>query len=140
MKENVLEIEIKLGEEWRKAIDEAYEKKKKDIKVDGFRKGAVPKEVFFKKFGIESLYMDAVDFAIQTAYKKLLEEHKELKPAIEPKVDVTGISDSNVIFKFTIVNRPKITLGKYKNLGIKKEKAKVTEEEINQEVEELRKR
>ncbi len=138
MKENVLEIEIKLASEWKEALDKAYEKKKKDVKVDGFRKGSVPKDIYIKKFGIESLYMDAVDFAMQVAYQQVLKEHKDLKPAIEPKVDVTGISDSNVIFKFTIVNRPKVTLGAYKNLGIKKEKAKVSEEEIDGEIENLR--
>lgn len=136
MKKNVHEIEIKLDKEWKDALDAAFKKKSKEVKVDGFRKGAVPKEIYIKKFGIESLYMDAVDIAINVAYKKAQKDNK-LTPIVEPKVDVTGISDSNVIFKFTIVTKPEITLGEYKNLGIKKEKAKVTEEMVKKEIEEL---
>ena len=137
MKKNVHEIEIKLDKEWKSALDATFKKKNKDAKIDGFRKGAAPKEIYLKKFGIESLYMDAVDACISIAYKKALEDSK-LVPVIEPKVDVTGISDSNVIFKFTIITKPEVTLGEYKKLNVKKEKAKVTDEEIKHEIDHLR--
>ena len=137
MKKNVHEIEIKLDKEWKSALDATFKKKNKDAKIDGFRKGAAPKEIYLKKFGIESLYMDAVDACISIAYKKALDDSK-LVPVIEPKVDVTGISDSNVIFKFTIVTKPEVTLGEYKKLNVKKEKAKVTDEEIKHEIDHLR--
>ena len=137
MKKNVHEIEIKLDKEWKSALDATFKKKNKDAKIDGFRKGAAPKEIYLKKFGIESLYMDAVDACISIAYKKVLEDSK-LVPVIEPKVDVTGISDSNVIFKFTIITKPEVTLGEYKKLNVKKEKAKVTDEEIKHEIDHLR--
>ena len=137
MKKNVFEYEIKLDSKWKEALDKAYKKKVKEVKIDGFRKGACPKEIYIKKFGIKSLYMDAVDLAIKDAYRQLLDDNKDLVPAIEPKVDVTGISDSNVIFKFTVVTRPEIKLGEYKNLGIKMEKAKVTAEEIDAEIKAL---
>ena len=137
MKKNVHEIEIKLDKEWKSALDATFKKKNKEAKIDGFRKGAAPKEIYLKKFGIESLYMDAVDACISIAYKKVLEDSK-LVPVIEPKVDVTGISDSNVIFKFTIITKPEVTLGEYKKLNVKKEKAKVTDEEIKHEIDHLR--
>lgn len=134
---NIHEIEIKLDKEWIEALDKAFKTKNKEVKIDGFRKGAAPKDLYIKKYGIESLYMDAVDNAINVAYKKLLEENKEIVPAIEPKVDVTGISDSNVIFKFTIITKPEIKLGDYKNLGIKLEKGKASKEEIEEEIKKL---
>lgn len=137
MEKNVREIEIKLDSEWKEALDKAFKTKNKEVKIDGFRKGCAPKDIYIKKFGIESLYMDAVDNAINVAYKKLLDENKDLTPAIEPKVDVTGISDSNVIFKFTIITKPEVKLGEYKNLGIKLEKGKATKEEIAEEIKKL---
>ena len=134
---NVHEIEIKLeGEKWSKCLDNAFKKKNKDVKIDGFRKGTAPKDVFIKKFGLESLYPDAVNEAINVAYKEIL-EHK-LTPIIEPAVDVTGISDGSVIFKFTIITKPDVKLKSYKNLGVKREAAKVSKEEINDEIEHLR--
>ncbi len=135
---NVHEIEIKLeGKDWETCLDNAFKDEVKEVKIDGFRKGMAPKDVYLKKFGIESLYPKAVNEAINAAYKKLLEENK-LVPVIEPSVDVTGISDGSVIFKFTIITKPEVKVSSYKNLGVKKEVAKVSKEEIDHEIEHLR--
>ena len=99
---NVHEVEIKLEKEWVDSLDAVFKKKNKEVKIDGFRKGMASKEIYLKHFGIESLYVDAIDACISVAYKKALDKEK-LIPVIEPQVDVTGISDTNVIFKFTII-------------------------------------
>ena len=135
---NVHEIEIKLeGEKWAKCLDSAFKKANKEVKIDGFRKGTAPKDIYLKNYGIESLYPEAVNEAIGVAYRELL-ENNDLKPIIEPAVDVTGISDGSVIFKFTIITKPEVKLSSYKKLGVKKEEVKVTKEEIESEVEALR--
>lgn len=135
---NVHEFEIKLESEWVETLDKVFKTKNKDIKIDGFRKGTAPKDVYIKRFGIESLYTDGVNEAINIAYKKVLAENTDIEPVIEPTVDIIGISDTNVIFKFTIITKPEITLGEYKNLKVKKEKVKVTEEEVEAEINHLR--
>lgn len=135
---NVKEIEIKIdGEKWATALDKAYKKKNKEVKIEGFRKGMAPKNIYIKKMGIESLYMDAVDFAMDEAYNLALDEAKVV-PVIEPKLDITNINENEVVFKFTITSKPEVTLGEYKNLGIKKETAEVTQAEIDSEVEKLK--
>ena len=134
---NVKKIEIKLEKEWVDALDTVFKKKNKETKIDGFRKGTASKDIYLKHFGIESLYADAIDACISVAYKKALEENK-LVPVIEPSVDVTGISDTNVIFEFTIITKPEVTLGEYKNLKVKKGEVKVTDEEIDYEIEHMR--
>lgn len=135
---NVKEIEIELkGKEWENILDETFKKKAKEVKVDGFRKGSVPKEVFIKKFGIESLYMDAADKALQGAYKKLLED-KNIAPVIEPRVDIKHICEDCITFVFKIISKPEIKLGSYKNLKIKKPAPKVSKEEIDEEITTLR--
>ncbi len=135
---NIKELEITIeGEEWANILDKAFKAKKKDLKVDGFRKGAIPKDVYIKKFGLESLFMDAVDLSINDAFKKL-RENNQVTPVVEPKADITHICDSCVTFKFTIIEKPEIKLGKYKNLGIKKDDVKVSAEEIQNEIKSLR--
>lgn len=135
---NVHEIEIKLeGEKWTKCLDNAFKKAVKEVKIDGFRKGTASKDVYLKKFGIESLYPDAVNEAINVAYKELL-ENNDLRPIIEPAVDVTGISDGSVIFKFTVITKPEVKLASYKDLGVKREKAKVSKDELKAEINNLR--
>lgn len=134
---NKHEIEIKIeGEIWEKALDKAYKKKNKEVKIEGFRKGTAPKNIFINKMGIESLYMDAVDFAMEDAYKKALEDAK-VTPVIEPNVDIKTINEKEVVFKFTIISKPEVTLGDYKKLNIKKENAKVSKEEIDEEIKKL---
>ena len=134
MKKNVHEIEVKIeGKEWSDILDKVFNKKRKEVKIDGFRKGSVPKEVYMKKVGIESLYMDAVDAAVGSAYKKALSDNK-LLPVIEPKIDVSNISKDEVVFKFTIVTKPDIKLGDYKNLDVKKQSAKISKKEIEDKI------
>lgn len=128
----VIEKEIK-GAEWAKALDDSFKKNAKEIKVDGFRKGFVPKDIFIKKFGIESLYNDAVDIAMQDAYKSIMLETKEI-PVVEPKIDIKAIDKDHVIFTFTLITHPEVKLGAYKNLGIKKEEVKVTKKDLDEEI------
>ncbi len=137
---NVKEIEITFeGEKWAKALDDAFNMRKKDLKVDGFRKGNCPKDIYIKKFGIESLFMDAVDMIVNEAYIKVIKDNA-LKPVCEPQVDITHICENDVTFKFTIIEKPEVKLGKYQNLGIKKEKVAVTDEEVEHEITHLRDR
>lgn len=135
---NVKEIEITVGgKTWENALDKAYKKKNKDAKIKGFRAGTAPKNIFIKEFGIESLYMDAVDYVLDGAYKDALDK-ASITPIIEPSVDITAISEKEVKLKFVIIEKPEVVLGEYKNLKIKKEKAKATKEEIEAEIEKLR--
>ena len=76
---NVKEITIKIeGNEWQEALDKAFERANAKVKIDGFRPGKAPKDVFMKKYGKESLYMDAADLSLELAYSKMLEENKSL--------------------------------------------------------------
>lgn len=130
---HVKEVEIK-GSDWTNILDQAFKKKIKDLKVDGFRKGKCPKNVYINKFGIESLYMDAVDIASEGAYRETI---KDFTPVCEPKMDIKTIDKDHIIFEFTIITRPEVKLGKYKDLGIKKDQVKVTKKEIEEEVAKL---
>ncbi len=138
MAKNTEKITIKIeGEEWQKALDKTFKKKQKDVKIDGFRKGAVPKEVYYEKVGIESLYMDSLNDVADNAFRKALKEAK-IKPIIEPGIDVTDVNKDCATFEITLVGKPDITLGAYKDLKIKKETAKITDEEVANEIEHLR--
>lgn len=135
---NVKEIEYKIeGKNWEELLDKAFKKKSKDTQVDGFRKGNCPKEVFIKKFGIESLYMEASEMALDEAYRTAIKDN-DLHPVCPGKVDITEVNEKGITYKFTIIEKPEVKLGKYTKLGIKKEKVEVTDEEVNKEIESLR--
>ena len=132
--ENKQEVVIKIeGQDWTEAVDKAFEEKRKDVTVSGFRKGKVPRNIYEKNFGKESLYMAAIDNVVNVAYVKALEESK-LVPVVQPKVDIKSITDEGVEFVFTIVTKPSVNIKKYKGLKVKKETVKVTKEEIEHEM------
>ena len=133
-KKNIHEIVKKIeGESWKKAIDEAFNEKQKTVKVDGFRKGKVPRSVYEKKFGKESLYLDAANHVLQEAYVKVMEESK-LEPVVQPSIDIKSIDESGVEFIFKITTKPEVNVKKYKGLKIKPEKVEVTDDEVNHEL------
>lgn len=133
---DVVTIEIS-GKDWEKALDKAFKKKVKEVKVDGFRKGSVPKNIYIEKFGIESLYMDAANDVVQDAYTKALQDSK-VEPVIEPAIDVKEINEEKVVFEITITGKPEVKLGDYKNLKVKKDDVEVSKEEVDHEIEHLR--
>ena len=124
------------GEVWTKAIGSAYDKIKKDVTVDGFRKGMVPFDMFVSKNGVEPLYNDAIDILLTTEYKKVFDELKEI-PVVQPSIDIKNISKDAISIEYTFISSPEVELGAYKNLGIKKETAKVTVKEVKEEIEKL---
>lgn len=133
-KKHVHEVVIKIdGEAWTKALDQAFSKKQKTAKVDGFRKGKVPRDIYEKHFGKESLFIDAADFVLQDAYVKAMEESK-LIPVVQPAVDLKSLNEDGVEFTFKIITKPEVKVNKYKGLNIKPEKVEVTEEEVNHEL------
>lgn len=136
--ENKKEITITIeGKEWENALDKAFKEKVKSVNVDGFRKGKCPRNIFEKKFGKESLFIDAAESLIQDAFKKAMDENKEIIPVVQPRVDIKSIDDKHVEFLFTIITAPALTIKKYKGLGVKKSAVKVEKEEIEHEISHL---
>ena len=133
-KNNKNEVVVTIeGKSWTDAIEKAFKEKVKTVTVDGFRKGKVPRDIYEKKFGKESLYFPASDYVIEEAYKKALEESK-LVPVVQPTVDIKKVDASHVEFVFKIITKPEVKIKKYKGLKVKPEKVKVTKEEIAHEL------
>ena len=130
--------DVKLeGKEWKDCLKQAFNKKKKDIKMDGFRKGQVPYDVYVKKMGVEVLYMDAVDIAVDILYAKLLKDDKTIIPAATPGIDIKNITHDEIEIEFTLVSAPKVELGKHTKLGVKKEEVVITDSQIEHELHHL---
>ncbi len=128
-----VEITVTLdAKDLKPAAEKALEKLAKEIKVEGFRKGKVPVEVAKKFIPENDLNSETVDLAVRStvieAFKK-----EEKSPLVLPNVTVTKyVPDEIVEYTATADIVPEIKLGDYKNLGVKREKATVTEKEVNE--------
>ena len=133
-KNNRHEVVVKIdGDAWKKAMDKAFAKKQKTAKVDGFRAGKVPRDIYEKHYGKESLYMDATENVMEEAYFKAMDESK-LTPVAQPEVNIKSLNDDHVEFIFKIITKPEVKVKKYEGLNIQPEKVEVTDEEINHEL------
>lgn len=137
MEKSKKEITYKVeGEKWEKALDKAFKKLNNKAKIDGFRPGKAPKDIYIKHYGMLSLYEEAADSLVQEAYQEMLKKEK-IVPIIPGNVNIKNVDDKGIEYIFTVITKPIVEIKKYKDLNVKKEKVKVTKEEINNEIEKL---
>lgn len=120
-------------EVWEQAKNDAFVKLNKKAKIDGFRPGKAPRNIFEKHYGKQEILYEAADKLINEKYFEILSKEK-LIPVVEPKIEPVKLDEEGLTVKYIIITEPEVKLGEYKNLGIKKEKAKVTKEEIEHEM------
>ena len=135
LKEVVIKIE---GKDWLDALDQAFKKVSKDKTIAGFRKGKAPKNIYLKHYGIESLFYEASNICVDKAYNRMIEENKDLAIVSQPILDIRSVDEKYIEYVFTLTLKPEVKLGKYKGLIVKKDKVKVTKEEVEHEINHMR--
>ncbi|MDF2658659.1 MAG: tig [Paenibacillus sp.] len=135
----VLNVEVD-AEQVASALDRAFKKVAAKANIPGFRKGKVPRQIFEAKFGVESLYQDAVDILLPESYVKALDE-TEIKPVDRPDVEIEQFGKGQAfVFKATVTVKPEVQLGEYKGLEVVQKESAVSEEEIAEELKRLQQR
>lgn len=136
---NIHEVKIEItGEEWAKKLDDTFKKVIKTVKIDGFRQGKAPRNVFEKKYGKQSLVVEAVDGSMQEAYVKALDKFKG-EPIMQPTVAIEKADEEGVVYVFTFTTKPEVKIKKYTGLNVKKDTVKVTKKDVDAEIEKMRK-
>ena len=122
------------------ALDQAFNKVKKDLNVPGFRKGHMPRAIFNQKFGEEALYDDALNAILPAAYEAAIAE-LDLDVVAQPKIDVKSIEKGqDWTLTAEVVTKPEVKLGEYKDLEVSVEVSKeVTDEDVDAKLENERK-
>lgn len=122
------------------ALDQAFNKVKKNLNAPGFRKGHMPRAVFNQKFGEEALYDDALNAILPAAYEAAIAE-LGLDVVAQPKIDVKSIEKGqDWTLTAEVVTKPEVKLGEYKDLEVSVEVSKeVTDEDVDAKLENERK-
>lgn len=134
-KQGILTVKIS-KEDWEKAVENAYQKNKGKFNIQGFRNGKAPRRVIEQNYGDTIFFDDAFDDVISGEYSKFLQENTDIVPAGQPHVDMNSFTVDNGVeatLKFDLM--PEFTLPKLNTLTAKKPEAKVSDEEINREIE-----
>ncbi|RAP77838.1 trigger factor [Paenibacillus montanisoli] len=134
-----INVEVEAGQV-NEAIDKAFKKVVQKVNVPGFRKGKVPRPIFEKRFGVESLYQDAIDILLPESYAAALKETGVI-PVDRPDIDVEQFAkDQSFKYVAKVTVKPEVELGEYKGIEVPSAEAVITDEEVAAELERLQQR
>ena len=115
----------------------AYNKRKNDITIPGFRKGKVPRKLIEAQYGENFFYEDAINHIFPDEYMQAIKE-LDLDVVSAPTLDVDYIgSDKGVKFIIDVTVKPEVKLGQYKGLTTEKVAAEVEDEEVMKELKQV---
>ena len=126
-------------DEFQEALDFAFQKVVKNVEMRGFRKGKIPREIYLRKFGEESLYEEAINYAVNKSYPEaVIKEQLEIVNQPEFDIDFASVG-SGKEFKYSVTVEvwPEVTLGQYKGLEVEKESEEVKPEEVDKYINEV---
>lgn len=128
------------AEEFDSATNKAYMKSRKDFQIDGFRKGKAPRGIIEKRYGEGIFFEDAINELFSENYPKALSDN-DIDVIDNPKVDFGEIGKGKPLtMDITVSISPVIEVKNYKGLKVDQVKADVTDKEVDDEIENLRKR
>ena len=141
LEHNMAKLTIEVpAEEVEKALQAAYLKERGKISLPGFRKGKVPRQMIEKMYGPEVFYDEAANRMISEAYAKAYDEC-ELELVSQPKIEITQLEKGKeFIFTAEVAVKPEVKLGEYKGLKVDKVSTRVTQKEVDEEIDKERER
>lgn len=132
-----LTIEVP-AKEVSKGIDQACKRIAGQVNIPGFRKGKAPRKILEMNFGKEAIMEEAFELIAAKAYNEALREN-DLTPVSDPEIErVTYEEGKDLEFKATFVKKPEVTLGQYKGLEAEKQDAAVSDEQIQEQLDNIR--
>lgn len=137
--QGILTVEVE-AERVAVALDKAFKKVSGKVSIPGFRKGKVPRSLFEARYGVESLYQDALDILLPDVYVEAIEETK-IEPVDRPEIDVQEMAKGQAL-KFTakVTVKPEVELGEYKGIEVEEKASDVTAEEVEAELKRMQER
>ena len=132
---NVFELEITIdGEKFEAAIQKVYLKQRKNIAVNGFRKGKAPRKMIEKMYGEGVFYEDALELVYPEAVSDAITEAGLEVVGSPYDFEIPEIGKDGVVMKLKVTVKPEVKLGEYKGLSATRPSVKVSADEVKAEL------
>ena len=140
IEKNRYELQFSVDKEtFDKAINVVYRKMVKNINIPGFRKGKAPKAIIEKMYGKGVFYEDAINDLLPEAFSAAIEESK-IDAVGTPEFDIVSVDDNGLVMSAKVYVKPDVTVANYAGLEVEKNVEKVTDEEVENEINMIRER
>ena len=138
---NIYTLEVSVsGEDFNKAILQAYNKQKNKIQLPGFRKGKAPLKMIEKFYGEGVFYEDALDIVYPGVVGDAIKE-AGIEPVAAPHdLDVTKIGKDGVEMTMKVTVKPEISIDNYKGIEADKGDASVCADDVKKELASMQER
>ncbi len=128
-------------EELKPSVDHAYKHIAEQINIPGFRKGKVPAPIIDQRVGREEVLNHAVSDGLDKFYRQAAEEAK-VRPLGRPSADIVELPNlkdfsGDLTVTVEVDVRPEFTLPKLDGLKLTVDAVEVTDDEVEQELQEL---
>ena len=122
----------------KKALDQAFKRVKKNLRVPGFRKGHVSRIIFDQYYGEEALYEDALNIVLPEAYSAAVKE-TGIDPVGQPQIVPESMdAGKDWVMKATVSVKPEVKLGDYKGVEVPKQSTRVLVKDVDAELDKRR--
>lgn len=119
--------------------EKVYNRKKNKITIQGFRPGKAPRHMIEKIYGKGVFYEDALNDLLPGEYAEALKE-SGIEAVAQPEIDVESIDENGVLVVAKVTVKPEVEIEGYTGIALSKETVKVTEKEVEEELENVRSR
>jgi trigger factor len=128
-------------DEVKEGFERAFKKAAKQVRIPGFRPGHAPRALVEQQLSKEMLKEEAAENIIRTSYKKAVEQ-LDLKPYSTGAVELKSLDEDEFKCEFTakVPLAPQVEIGDYESIPVERPAAEVTDAEIDQQIEDMRRR
>ena len=140
LEENKVRLDIEVTPETvRQGVEAKIKELGRQVRVPGFRPGKAPRRVIENRLGRDYIYMEALQEQLPGWYSQAVVE-TDVRPIDQPEIHFDDPLDEEDGFKFsaTVEVRPEATLGDYKGVEVPRREVEITDEAVEERIEELR--
>lgn len=146
--DNHVQLQVEVPpDEVKSQVDKVIKGLSRDIKMPGFRKGKVPRNLVMQRFGKDAILAHTLEDAMPVWLQRAIDE-SGIKPVDQPEVELEDteiglddiLSDQPFVFKAKVAVMPRPQLGKYTGIEAEKDVVSVSDADVDEQIDLLQRR
>jgi trigger factor len=136
---NRVKLSVEVDEqEFEKALDSAFRRIAREVRIPGFRPGKAPRRILEARIGTEAARQEALRESLPDYYARALKD-ADIEPIAPPEIDITAGEESGpVTFDAVVQVMPEVTVPGYQHLRVTLPRLDPGDDEVQAQIDRLR--